>query len=205
MRFAMNTKLALALSVLFLGTECAPVADIASHTLSVAEPTVTAVTIPNANQKVFKIADNTDTLKYYAGTGGEAPPEDPNDISPNPTTEVTTKLKKRWGFCGHSTFENRSSGGSPWINDCWVLHNNIAGDGRWGIWGLGWRTLATYGSCAFGVEAIQMPDSFIFVGNEDIRDLIRDSIARFSWNGRVGSYGETDCGTTETHWGVYHT
>jgi hypothetical protein len=30
-----------------------------------------------------------------------------------------------------SIYENQGSGGSPYVKDCWVLHDNIVGDGDW--------------------------------------------------------------------------
>lgn len=33
--------------------------------------------------------------------------------------------------CGASTFENRASAASPLVQDCWRLHDNIAGPGTW--------------------------------------------------------------------------
>lgn len=52
------------------------------------------------------------------------------------TSEEGAAVKKRAiNDCGDSTFINQSSGGSPSVNDCWTLYNNIAGDGTWTVWG----------------------------------------------------------------------
>jgi hypothetical protein len=42
------------------------------------------------------------------------------------------------------------------------------------------------------------------IGNEDVRDLIRDSIAKFSWQGKVGAGGRIEYNGGVT-WGLYHT
>ncbi|KAK4120926.1 hypothetical protein N657DRAFT_559257, partial [Parathielavia appendiculata] len=107
--------------------------------------------------------------------------------------------------CGDSTFINQSSGGSPLVADCWRLHDNIAGDGTWTVW-TSQRTIATYGTCAFGVSPRYIPAE---IGNGDVRDLIRDSIARFQWFDKVGAKGVMQCERpfgdwTEVEWGIYH-
>ncbi|KAK4121530.1 hypothetical protein N657DRAFT_577352 [Parathielavia appendiculata] len=110
--------------------------------------------------------------------------------------------------CGDSTFENQSSGGSPRVADCWRLHDNIAGDGTWTVWGPNHRTLATYGTCAFGVTCDSAGPTEI--GNGDIRDLVRDSINRFGGAGVVGAKGRMKCESpfgvwVDVEWGLYHT
>ena len=73
--------------------------------------------------------------------------------------------------------------------------------------------LAQYGTCAFGVDAhggIASKGAF-YVGNEDVRDVIVDSIARFQWddNGeeKVGTRGVMRCQPNgiSVEWGIYHT
>jgi hypothetical protein len=110
--------------------------------------------------------------------------------------------------CGNSSFENQSSGGSPLISDCQILAENIRGDGTWTTWGSGRRQLAQLGTCAFGVqvEGITLT-TFYKVGNEDIRDLIFESINRFGWQGKVGAKGNMPCQPGDSHveWAIYHT
>ncbi|OAL05421.1 hypothetical protein IQ06DRAFT_68527 [Phaeosphaeriaceae sp. SRC1lsM3a] len=118
-----------------------------------------------------------------------------------PTSLATNILSKRENRCENSTFENASSGGSPQIADCEQLARNIEGSGNWNL-GCSQRTIATYGTCAFGAEGKYC---FAHVGNEDVRDLIRDSIAKFSWEGKVGARGDMTCGGTAVNWGLYHT
>jgi hypothetical protein len=111
-----------------------------------------------------------------------------------PTTEV-----KRTNDCGDSTFENQSSGASPLVSDCQQLVANIAGDGSWS-YRPSFKTIATFGTCAFGIAGgFPLPYS---IGNEDVRDLITDSITRFQWEGKVGAKGSADgCGD----WAIFHT
>jgi hypothetical protein len=42
------------------------------------------------------------------------------------------------------------------------------------------------------------------MGNEDVRDLIYDSISRFQWQGKVGASGNTTCKGMGVTWGLYH-
>lgn len=69
--------------------------------------------------------------------------------------------------------------------------------------GCGPTTLVTYGTCAFGATG-SSKDCIDHVGNDDIRDLIRDSIARFSWQGKVGAAGRMMCDGRWVNWGLYH-
>ncbi|EUC40609.1 hypothetical protein COCMIDRAFT_9555 [Bipolaris oryzae ATCC 44560] len=114
-------------------------------------------------------------------------------------------LEKRNNFCGATTFINNSSGGSPWIADCQTLFDRIAGDGTWFVEGPQKR-IASWATCEFGARSLD--GTITTIGNEDVRDLVRDSIARFAWQGRVGASGVVDCGSrggVKVWWGVYHT
>ncbi|KAJ6271205.1 putative necrosis-inducing factor-domain-containing protein [Bipolaris maydis] len=114
-------------------------------------------------------------------------------------------LKKRNNFCGATTFINNSSGGSPWITDCQTMFDRIAGDGTWVVEPQQKR-IASWGTCEFGARSVN--NVITTIGNEDVRDLTRDSIARFAWQGRVGASGIVDCGTSgsvKVWWGLYHT
>jgi len=127
----------------------------------------------------------------------------PSPVS-SPAEGVVFERAAQINDCGPSTIENQTSGGSPTVSDCMRLHDNIAGDGTWTIGPFTQRTLATYGTCAFGVNT---DIDIVKVGNEDIRDLIRDSIRLYQWNGLIGSKGAMRCqglGGSIT-WGLYHT
>ncbi|PSN59371.1 hypothetical protein BS50DRAFT_476817, partial [Corynespora cassiicola Philippines] len=113
--------------------------------------------------------------------------------------------------CGDSSFENQTTGGSPTVNDCRQLARNIAGNGRWTVGAGGeHRQLAQYGTCAFGAQGNKSMN-WAYIGNQDIIDLINDSINRFQWNGLVGAKGSMACRggsgqiiDTEMIWGIYH-
>jgi len=53
--------------------------------------------------------------------------------------------------------------------------------------------------------------NFVNVGNDDVRDIIFESIKQFQWNGLVGAKGEMKCqtnvpeGPDPVSWGIYHT
>ncbi|KAF9054908.1 Ecp2 effector protein, partial [Panaeolus papilionaceus] len=114
--------------------------------------------------------------------------------------------------CGDSSFDNKSSGGSPRVDDCLQIARNIAGGGTWTVALIGHHQLVEFGTCAFGVQApFELGVSNIRVGNQDIIDVINDSVRRFQWNGLVGARGEMQCQTDpgtrwlKTEWGIYHT
>lgn len=126
--------------------------------------------------------------------------------------QCSPTLVARTNDCGDSSFENQSSGGSPAVSDCQQLAANIVGTGTWTVSdSAGFTQLAQYGTCAFGVH----PTSngwYALIGNDDIRDLIYESISRYSWNGLVGAKGHMDCqsgkgalGDIGVDWAVYHT
>jgi hypothetical protein len=110
--------------------------------------------------------------------------------------------------CGGSSFDNQSSGGSPRVDDCRQIAANIAGGGTWTINVGDTRQLVQYGTCAFNAGSSQ---DLFHVGNQDIIDLINDSISRFEWNGLVGSKGHMTCQdafgneNVGVNWGLYHT
>ncbi|KAF1935723.1 hypothetical protein EJ02DRAFT_415327 [Clathrospora elynae] len=117
--------------------------------------------------------------------------------------------RKSVNDCGDSTFINQSSDGSPLISDCQQIASNIAGGGTWTV-ADGQHQLVQFGTCAFGVQPYDGLN-FAYIGNQDIIDLINESIRRFSYNGKVGSKGEMGCqsgqglvGGVDVNWGLYH-
>ena len=142
----------------------------------------------------------------------ECAPAQSSPTSLNPAAVLkgrASDLAKRINDCDDSTFENQTSGGSPSTLDCQRLANDIAGDNTWVILPGVQKTLHTFGSCAFGVD--NLGGGLIYVGNDDIRDLIHDSISRFEWNGLVGAKGNMYCQSSAgvrpqyMEWGIYHT
>ncbi|KAM4057487.1 putative necrosis-inducing factor domain-containing protein [Hirsutella rhossiliensis] len=121
---------------------------------------------------------------------------------------ATFTLSKRGNECGDSTFIDQGSEASPLTSDCERLSSNVQNGGRWTLSG-SQRTLATYGSCAFGASG--GGPWYTYVGNEDIMDLIRDSIRKFRRgnDGKIGAKGSMHCsgngGGGNVYWGIYHT
>lgn len=115
------------------------------------------------------------------------------------------------GYCDTSSFENETSGASPSADDCRQIAANIADDGDWTVGGYGVQhQLVQYESCAFGVES---SDWTVYkVGNQDIIDLINDSISQYESDGKIGSKGTMKCkhavggdgNTPSVTWGLYH-
>ncbi|KAJ6179583.1 hypothetical protein N7519_010044 [Penicillium mononematosum] len=114
--------------------------------------------------------------------------------------------------CGDSTFINQSTGGSPLVADCQHLARNIAGGGTWKVtFTDSQHQLAQYGTCAFGIEG-DNPMNTAYVGNQDIIDVINTSIAKFQWEGKIGTKGTMACqsqkgimGTPLMTWGTITT
>ncbi|KAH0599885.1 hypothetical protein MHUMG1_02675 [Metarhizium humberi] len=113
--------------------------------------------------------------------------------------------------CGASTFENHYSNGSPLVAYCRRIAANIANGGTWTVANLGHRQLVQYGTCALGVEVLRPFGTLSTrIGNQDIIDLINESINRFQWQDKVGAAGNIMCQTESSTqnrvaWGLYHT
>jgi hypothetical protein len=143
-----------------------------------------------------------------------APVASPVDSSVNEASPSVLFIEKRdasIGYCGKSTFENRTSGGSPRVDDCLQIARNIAGGGTWTVPGDTQHQLVQYGTCAFGTQHDWKfgggTGPIYKVGNEDIIDLINDSVNRFQWNGLVGAKGSMVCKgypDAPIEWGLYH-
>jgi hypothetical protein len=117
------------------------------------------------------------------------------------------------GYCGASTFEDRTSGSSPSVEDCLHIASNIAGGGRWDIdMFLGkQKRIAEYKSCAFGVQGhpISPGEIKMYIGNEDIIDIINDAVEKFGGGGQIGAKGIMECKDSKDRlrivdWGIYH-
>ncbi|KAK9321250.1 putative necrosis-inducing factor-domain-containing protein [Lipomyces orientalis] len=129
-----------------------------------------------------------------------------------PVTPSSPVFSKRDSIndCGDSTFIDGSSSGSPTVADCLQLAANIAGGGTWTEIGSGFKTLATYGTCAFGVQVDVAVAGLFNVGNQDIIDLINSSNELFNWNGLMGASGQMPCqqplgDPVPVNWAIYHT
>lgn len=117
---------------------------------------------------------------------------------PTITRATENRLTKRVNDCGASDFTNASSSGSPSIADCQQIAANIAHGGSFFITAVeGPHTIASSGSCAFEVQTSDF--GIVNVGNEDIIDLINQSIAMFAAPNPgqtfIGASGQMGCQT----------
>lgn len=98
-----------------------------------------------------------------------------------------TGLFKRGSYCGLSSFDNQSSGGSPTVGDCNALKDKAyAMNVYWGLntacGGTIWNnnsftcyyTLLTQGTCLFGGTQAQTNNIPYALGSADMGDLTRD-------------------------------
>jgi Pathogen effector len=114
--------------------------------------------------------------------------------------------------CGDSSYDNQTSGASPTGGDCIQITKNIAGGGSWEVESSSGdqHQLVQYGSCALGVQGHTGGGSLFHVGNQDIINIIYESINKYMTNGLVGSKGTMTCqgeigGDVTVDWGLYHT
>lgn len=113
--------------------------------------------------------------------------------------------------CGTSTFVGQTSGASPTVDDCLQLVRNIEGrPGRHEVENAfgDQHQIAEYGSCKFGVQGMGKDGNIAYyVGDQDIVDIINESVQRFTWNGLVGAKGTMSCSGDvtgqEVEWGIY--
>jgi hypothetical protein len=95
------------------------------------------------------------------------------------------------------------------VGDCQPITETLLAEGTWEIEAIGGQhQLVQYGTCAFGVTGDKSFNEF-YVGNLDIINVINDSIARYNWNGKVGSKGSMGCqslkglmGGVRVSWGL---
>ncbi|CAK7233697.1 hypothetical protein SCUCBS95973_008685 [Sporothrix curviconia] len=113
--------------------------------------------------------------------------------------------------CQSSSFIDETSDGSPSVDDCMQIVNNIIGtNGEWTtqVVGKNQRELVSYGSCKFGVQATDEHGNVNFqVAAQDIVDIITDSISKFGGSGKIGAKGYMDCdgniNSQDIEWGIY--
>ncbi|CAI7609058.1 unnamed protein product [Penicillium bialowiezense] len=100
--------------------------------------------------------------------------------------------------CVNSTSEDQASNGSPLAADCLKIASNIAGGGSWTILSGHQHQLVQYGTYV------------MHIGNQDIINLINESVEKFQWYDKVGTKGSMMCkvnmnGRQYVEWGLYHT
>ncbi|EAQ84340.1 predicted protein [Chaetomium globosum CBS 148.51] len=126
------------------------------------------------------------------------------------TSAPLASEKREYNLCGDSTFVDESTGGSPLASDCEQLwRNNNQYPYHQLTLGVE-RPLVTWGTCAFSATAVVTPylDGIWWtnIGDEDITDLVRDSISKFTRDGKVGARGTAECyDDTAIDWRIHHT
>ncbi|KAK4182239.1 putative necrosis-inducing factor-domain-containing protein [Podospora australis] len=153
------------------------------------------------------VVSGSPALRSRGNDSGVEVPDDGFIYHPNNGTISNTV----YTYCKEDqTTEVQTSDASPFIQDCQVLMNNIAGDGVWEVWQVSHqKQIAHYRSCAFGVEVEYVPMRITqMVGNGDIMRAITnliDANAKAGRNsgGRVGGKGHWDCSAQGVFWSVY--
>jgi len=126
-------------------------------------------------------------------------------------TNFTLAKREHFYYCGLSTYENQNSLASPSVSDCLQIATNIDRDGNWHFTDCSQRQILQYGSCKFGVEgAKESCLHTLIIGNGDVIRIIKASVDKFQFEGRVGTMGYVDCGATglvkgtvSVQWGLY--
>ncbi|KAK3344670.1 putative necrosis-inducing factor-domain-containing protein [Neurospora tetraspora] len=143
---------------------------------------------------------NDPAIAFFSSLPPPRPKRSPNPSSPSATGLV--KFSKRGGnkdFCRGGGIFNKTSDGSPWVDDCKIIIQNISPNGgTWHYMTGTQRTLVSHKSCALGIESTDgVPKALqTLVGDLDITEWIQKSIDRFRSSeeqGKVGSYGDTQC------------
>ncbi|KAK0671652.1 putative necrosis-inducing factor-domain-containing protein [Cercophora samala] len=136
------------------------------------------------------------TLLGAAALTQAAPTPDLNENTLNKATPSNLGLAKRTDQCGHSTFINTGNSNSPLASDCERMANNLSGKGYWTYTSFEvQRKLASYGTCSFWITPGQIWMGTTFIGDQDVKDVVRDSIRMFRRSdGRVAAEGVMKCG-----------
>jgi len=121
--------------------------------------------------------------------------------------------------CGNEgQWSCNTSGGSPSESDCQEMGYSVGfNNGYWRFTPSdmpvgNYRTIVTRGSCAFGFGLSVTACNSVNLGNQDVRDLIRDSSPKCASGGRLGSKGDQlfcrseaqNQGQCWTRWAIYH-
>jgi hypothetical protein len=111
--------------------------------------------------------------------------------------------------CSGYTYIDETSSASPKVSDCNQIIKNIQGtSGTWTTGIGGQRSLASFGTCHFGVQNNGVTgDVTFFTGTQDIVNIITQAISQFAFNGLVGAKGYMNCGgdvnSQKAEWGLY--
>ncbi|KAK4183422.1 Ecp2 effector protein, partial [Podospora australis] len=104
-----------------------------------------------------------------------------------------------------------STDGSPLVDDCMKMYNNIKGPGSWTVSG-GWSNehqLIQKDTCAFAARSTD--GGWLYIGNDDIRLAIVKAMSNNNYKdsksgrGKVGADGMLSCQSTPgIKWGTLH-
>jgi hypothetical protein len=125
--------------------------------------------------------------------------------SPNFDNNPINILQAREGdHCYESTFHGETFNGSALITDCQQLADSLDGSLSKEVDKYE-RPYAIHGTCKFLVYNNIRPYHYIArVGDQDVKDIIRDSISKFGRDGRVGARGTMRCnpGNQYVSWSI---
>lgn len=113
-------------------------------------------------------------------------------------------------YCGDSSFENQTTDASPLVEDCLQIVKNIQGtDGSWNTFIEQQRAIVHAGTCKLGVTGKGRKGNSNFdVGAQDVVDIIKESVDKFQFNGKVGAKGSMSCHGNikgqDVDWAIYH-
>ncbi|KAK3392318.1 putative necrosis-inducing factor-domain-containing protein [Sordaria brevicollis] len=144
------------------------------------------------------------------------PKRTPNPLSPSTTGLSVSKRDKNKDWCKGGGYYNATSEGSPWVDDCKIIIQNITPNGgTWHYMTGKQRTLVSHKSCGLGIQSTAGVPAGLstLIGDKDITEWIQKSIERFASKkeqGKVGSYGDAQCTCEMWHqeefgmrWGLY--
>lgn len=164
---------------------------------------VQAIAIPSTSNSIEVAKDNLLGREAHADS---IAPSKLNNIydrsspgqSPNPAEESKRGLQKRTNTCGVSSFVNMTSSNSPTSGDCNLLRDQQTRFPQQYTVNksTSWKTVVWFGTCAFAVKTTANYPAAL--GNEDIADVMRDSLAKFTSGGRIGAEGSMPCRSTSS-------
>lgn len=167
-------------------------------------------------QITMKLSIRTIAVLLGAIVGVHCLPTTPPETISETSTNPIHPLAKRQDWCSAPNYNNEYGGGdtsdgSPLVEDCLTMLKNIADGGDWTTEQPGFRTLTRYGTCAFGVQEHTPIILDFSVGNNDIIQVVRESIDKFAKDGRVGASGYWLCSSKmsthnyrEAYWSLFH-
>lgn len=120
------------------------------------------------------------------------------------TSNAAPTIDKRLNACGISSFYADSSD-PAYYRDCeeivsllsYTLSSNFPG---FPYNGNSWTTVIAEGTCAFSIRSIRGWSSSI--GNEDVYDLVRDTLRDSRRGDGVGAKGSMQCNGVDVEWKV---